>query len=245
MKKLMFAAAVAAGLAAFGDGIESANTVGYNTADFTGKTMVCVGVPFNSTGATTFKLGDFTATGFDPTSDMIQTIDPDTADGVDFYVYLDAATYGAALAGWWLDDLSEAVNDMDFDVGTGFLGAFGAQEVALTVAGEVPSDPVTMDFTGKTMVIVPNPLPRTVTLSEVTAEGFDPTGDILQTIDPDTADGVDFYVFLDEATYGAALAGWWLDDLSESAADVEILAGEALLGAFGSGTVELTFPAAL
>ncbi len=29
MKKLMFAAAVAAGLAAFGDGIESANTVGY------------------------------------------------------------------------------------------------------------------------------------------------------------------------------------------------------------------------
>ena len=42
MKKLMFAAAVAAGLAAFGDGIESANTVGYyasETAFRTGNTM--------------------------------------------------------------------------------------------------------------------------------------------------------------------------------------------------------------
>ena len=245
MKKLMFAAAVAAGLAAFGDGIESSNSVGYNIVDFSGKTMVCVGVPFNSTGATTFKLGDFTAEGFDAGSDTIQTIDPDTADGVDFYVYLDAATYGAALAGWWTDDLSESVNDTEFDVGTGFLGAFGAQGVVLTAAGEVPTSPIEMDFTGKTMVIVPNPLPRTVTLSEITAEGFDAGSDTLQTIDPDTADGVDFYVFLDEATYGAALAGWWTDDLSESAADVEIPAGEAMLGAFGSGEVVLTFPAAL
>jgi hypothetical protein len=131
MKKLMFAAAVAAGLVAFGDGIESSNSVGYNTADFTGKTMVCVGVPFNSTGKTTFKLGDYTATGFDSSSDLLQTIDPDTADGVDFYVYLDAATYGESLAGWWTDDLSEQVNDLTFDAGTGFLGAFGAQEVVL------------------------------------------------------------------------------------------------------------------
>ena len=132
MKKLMFAAAVAAGLAAFGDGIESSNSVGYNIVDFSGKTMVCVGVPFNSTGAPTFKLGDFTATGFDPTSDMIQTIDPDTADGVDFYVYLDAATYGAALAGWWLDDLSESAADVEILAGEALLGAFGSGTVELT-----------------------------------------------------------------------------------------------------------------
>ena len=41
MKKLMFAAAVAAGLVAFGDGIESANTVGYGQSDLrSGATMV-------------------------------------------------------------------------------------------------------------------------------------------------------------------------------------------------------------
>ena len=245
MKKVMFAAAVAAGLVAFGDGIESANTVGYNDADFSGKTMVCVGVPFTTVGATTFKLGDLTAEGFDAGSDLLQTIDPDTADGVDFYVYLDAATYGASLAGWWDADLTEQFNDLEFDVGTGFLGAFGAQEVVLRAAGEVSSSPIEMDFTGKTMVIVPNPLPRTVTLSEVTAEGFDAGSDLLQTIDPDTADGVDFYVYLDEATYGAALAGWWDADLAESMGDVEIPAGGAMLGAFGAGEVVLTFPAAL
>ena len=41
MKKLMFAAAVAAGFAAFGEGIESANTVGYGQSDLrNGATMV-------------------------------------------------------------------------------------------------------------------------------------------------------------------------------------------------------------
>ena len=241
----MFTAAVAAGLVAFGDGIESVNFVGYNTADFTGKTMVCVGVPFNSTGKTTFKLGDFSATGFDPNSDLLQTIDPDTADGVDLYVYLDAATFGSALAGWWDADLTESMDDTEFDVGTGFLGAFGTQEVTLTDAGEVATAPVSIDFTGKTMVIVPNPIPRTVTLSEITAEGFDANSDLVQTIDPDSADGVDLYVFLDETTYGSALAGWWDADLTEKMDDVEIAAGEAMLGAFGSGEVVLTFPAAL
>ena len=221
------------------------SNVGYNTADFEGKTMQCVGTPFFGMGASTFKLSDFTAAGFDPTSDILQTIDPDTADGVDFYVYLNPDDYGEELAGWWTDDLSEQVNDLEFDAGTGFLGAFGTGEVKITAAGEVSQAPVTMDYEGKTMVIVPNPCPRAVALSEVTAEGFDPTSDILQTIDPDTADGVDFFVYLNEDDYGKELAGWWTDDLSEQVNDTEIPAGEALLGAFGSGAVAITFPAAL
>ena len=130
MKKIMFGLAAAATIGAFG--IESANTVGYSTTDFTGKTMVCVGVPFTTVGATTFKLGDFTAEGFDANSDTIQTIDPDSADGVDFYVYLDEATYGTALAGWWTDDLSESAADVEIPVGEAMLGAFGSGEVALT-----------------------------------------------------------------------------------------------------------------
>ena len=132
MKKIMLVAAVAAGLVAVGDGLESANTVGYTTTDFTGKTMVCVGTPFTTVGATTFKLGDFTAEGFDSSSDLLQTIDPDSADGVDFYVYLDEATYGAALAGWWTDDLSESAADVEIPAGEAMLGAFGAGEVVLT-----------------------------------------------------------------------------------------------------------------
>ena len=52
MKKLMFVAAVAAGLVAFGDGIESANTVGYNTAT-SGADNNFITVPYNAVGYNT------------------------------------------------------------------------------------------------------------------------------------------------------------------------------------------------
>lgn len=52
MKKLMFVAAVAAGFAAFGDGLESNNTVGYNTAT-SGADNNFITVPFNAVGYNT------------------------------------------------------------------------------------------------------------------------------------------------------------------------------------------------
>ena len=70
MKKLMFAAAVAAGLVAFGDGIESANTVGYSSIAVTANTWYMAGVQFTdtATGASIslndFVKGDFEAKAF-------------------------------------------------------------------------------------------------------------------------------------------------------------------------------------
>ena len=244
MKKLMFTAAVAAGLVAIGDGLESSNTVGYNTADFTDKTMVCVGTPFFGVGANAkFTLANFVATGFEYGSDILQTIDPDTADTIDSFTYLDPETY-PTMAGWWYDDLSDSADDIEFDAGQGFLGAFGGMCVGLQNAGEVSNSPMTFDYSGQTMVVVPNPIPRVMTLSEITAEGFEYGSDILQTIDPDSADTVESFTYLDPDTY-PTMSGWWYDDLSDSAADVEIQPGEGMLGAFGSGCVELTFPAAV
>ena len=94
MKKIMIGFAAAAAFGVFADStLESSNIVGYSGTDFSGREMVCVGVPFTAVGdATTFKLGDFAAEGFDEYSDTIQTIDPDTAEGVDFYIYLDPTT---------------------------------------------------------------------------------------------------------------------------------------------------------
>ena len=66
MKKLMFVAAVAAGLVASGDGIESANTVGYQTTTVKANDMTMIGIQFTDTGSTdgisinSIK-GDFTA----------------------------------------------------------------------------------------------------------------------------------------------------------------------------------------
>ena len=58
MKKLMFAAAVAAGLAAFGDGIESNNTVGYQTMDLTAGKQVMKGAMFITVGDSALSLQD-------------------------------------------------------------------------------------------------------------------------------------------------------------------------------------------
>ena len=52
MKKVMFAAAVAAGLVAFGE-IESNNTVGYNTKAVDAAKFYILGVQFEATDGTT------------------------------------------------------------------------------------------------------------------------------------------------------------------------------------------------
>ena len=52
MKKLMVVAAVAAGLVASGDGIESANTVGYQTTTVKANDMTMIGIQFTDTGST-------------------------------------------------------------------------------------------------------------------------------------------------------------------------------------------------
>ena len=54
----MFAAAVAAGLVAFGDGIESNNTVGYQTMDLTAGKQVMKGAMFVTVGDAALSLQD-------------------------------------------------------------------------------------------------------------------------------------------------------------------------------------------
>ena len=66
MKKLMFVAAVAATAALWADGIESANTVGYQTTTVKANDMTMIGIQFTDTGSTdgisiNGIKGDFTA----------------------------------------------------------------------------------------------------------------------------------------------------------------------------------------
>ncbi len=66
MKKVMFGLAAAAAIAAFGDGIESANTVGYQNVTVKANDMTMIGIQFTDTGSAdgisinSIK-GDFTA----------------------------------------------------------------------------------------------------------------------------------------------------------------------------------------
>ena len=227
--------------------VESANVVGYSDADFNGETMCAIGTPFFTvgSGAATFKLGDLAAPGFDAGSDVLATIDPDTADFVESFLYLDPAVYGATLGGWWDETTSEQLDDTEFDAGQGFMGSFGACEVVVRGAGEVAMEPTSFNYEGQTMVMVPNPLPRTVKLSEISAPGFDPGSDVLANIDPDTADFVETYVYLDPVVYGDTLGGWWDESTTESMGDVDIKPGKGLMGSFGACGVSIVFPSAI
>ena len=90
MKKLMFAAALAAGLAAFGEGIESANTVGYQTTTVKANDMTMIGIQFTDTGSTDGIAingikGDFTAGPTSGEADNLMVWD--AVNGYTFYYY--------------------------------------------------------------------------------------------------------------------------------------------------------------
>ena len=101
MKKVMFAAAVAAagGLMA----IESANVVGYNTDTITAKKFNMVSVPFEGTDGKGFKLNqclsgvDLTGTASPTTADLIEIWDAATGAYEDWYYY----NAGDEYTGWW------------------------------------------------------------------------------------------------------------------------------------------------
>ena len=76
MKKLMFAATVTAGLAAFGDGIESDNTVGYTQFNLTGGKQDIAGTPFVSTGGTSFNIQGLTLSDPTDAKDWIKVYNP-------------------------------------------------------------------------------------------------------------------------------------------------------------------------
>ena len=117
MKKLMFAAAVAAGLVAFGEGIESANTVGYSTTAVAANTWYMAGVQFTDTATGTgislqdFVKGDFAATSFwDDDVALAPTIQVYGAGGYTAYYYFSDATSGSDEVTAWADGSGDAVD---------------------------------------------------------------------------------------------------------------------------------------
>ena len=143
MKKLMFTAAVAAGLAAFGDGIESANIVGYgtyNTDELRQPSFGACFIPVN--GASSYKLGDLKPTDLDPDNDTIQVINPTTLASDAVYVYMSKEVADAAaledgeeagaydeLIGWWdyvigIGEDNAKADNVNVTPGAAFLGKF-------------------------------------------------------------------------------------------------------------------------
>ena len=197
MKKLMFTAAVAAGLAAFG--IESANTVGYATQSAGANAYPTVGAMFVTPGETSFKLSSITAHNAVYRLDVIQYLNPALAkiDPNKVYTWYEDDE-APEDNGWYFyapgtDNDEEYAGDEEFPAGTAFLGNFDpANGVSLTYSGEVMTGDVTIDTqdgngTYLPYMFVVNPLPKRIQLSEITAINAVYRLDVIQTLNPAVA----------------------------------------------------------
>jgi hypothetical protein len=272
MKKLMFVAAIAA-MAGSAFCIESANTVGYMTPQLGGEyESLLYGnmfVPVSSADGS-WQLSDVTPTGMDPTGDNIQILNDDL-DAEYEITYIDAAFCALAKKdesniGWWdmndpFGDAESRLDDMTIAAGTGFLcGMYSGNDVTFTFSGEVANGAIQVtnsDGAGGTIEspIICNPTAKTITLAQIDAEGFDPTGDNIQFLNDDLEAEYEV-TYIDEAFCALAkkdtsYVGWWdmndpFGDAESRLDDLELAPGAAVLGGFYSGNeVSLTFPSAL
>ena len=186
MKKLMFAAAVAAGLAAFGDGIESANTVGYQQTGLVQNKNVILAVQFEATDGTT-KLSKLlegtTVTGVDFSEDNAwQNLAPQisviNASGVyDSFWYLNDGWYdngtpdGAYKAGWC--DGYGSIIDPDIVLGDSMWVKDRTGNGSFVVAGQVIDDDETpIVLVANKNALKSNPYPKAFDPNDADAVTF-------------------------------------------------------------------------
>ena len=228
MKKLMFAAAVAAGLAAFGDGIESANTVGYEDtamrADFSLYTPMFKDITTNTMNIQDLKpMGDNVP---DDGSIVLQTLDS-------------AGMRGDVMLSWWGDgwyDINDDTPDTYLQRGDAIWISFPDNTLSLNCAGEVSSAPVASPLCDG-FVAIGNPYPVNIDIQDlvpVASEGDVPeSGEIvIQTLD---AAGM----------RGDVMLSWWGDgwyDVNDETPATLLAPGEGIWVSANSDKLSLTWP---
>ncbi len=210
MKKVMFAAAVAAGLVAFGDGIESMNTVGYLTYESgTGIENIGAAVaPINAAGEWTCvsNVYDTTATA----DDVVMFLNPNVFD-LDAYQFL-GYTAGGASAGWVYttsdpntgDPIDEMVASFTLGKGQVTYCQPGDGFSGFTTAGQVESGTsATVAFETDGFFEFVNPFPKVTTLADL--ETFCQADDVLMVLNFNIFD-LDAYQFNGKS--GDVSQGW-------------------------------------
>ncbi len=177
MKKLMFAAAVAAGLAAFGDGIESANTVGYSSTAVAANTWYMAGVQFTDTATGTsislqdFVKGDFEAKVFwDDEMPIAPQIQIYGGSGYTPYYYFSDAADGADEVTAWANVDGDAV-DVTLNPGQALWFKNPTAACNVTFAGQVlvaGTKAITCTAGGWNMLANPYPTPLALNSEKIT-----------------------------------------------------------------------------
>lgn len=241
MKKLMFAAAVAAGLAAFGDGLESANTVGYSSTAVAANTWYMAGVQFTDTATGTgislqdFVKGDFEAKTFwDDETAIAPQVQIYGASGYTTYYYFDDAASGSDEITAWADGGGDAV-DVTLAPGSALWFKNPTAACNVTFAGQVlAAGTKEVTCTAGAWNMIANPYP---TALELNSDKIDWNVEPKTFWDDETAiapqiqvygtGGYTIYYYFDDAASGSDEITAWADGGGD-AADVTIPVGGAL-----------------
>ena len=232
MKKLMFAAALAAAMTSFAD-VSSANVVGYVSRGTEVGGNVAVGASFVSVGTKKVNLVDI---GVNPGGEgaayyctvVLQTLKTDGSTDKSYY-YIYNKRHGGSqggVAGWYFDDVGSEdklitrESGIEFEPGTGFW-VQGAGK-GLTLSGEVliSSTGVSVDTEIGGNVMVSNPYPFPVNLADI---GVNVGGEgasyyctvVAQTLKTDGSTDKSYYYIYNKRHGGSqgGVAGWYFDDV--------------------------------
>ena len=189
MKKIMFAAALAAALAATAE-IESANTVGYAAKNVTAGTYYLIGVQFNDAADATKgtidmnKLIKLSAAITPGTYDSNFVDTPEilvlkASGGYERYYYIsDATDDNDDELGYncWADSDGYELKDADkLTLGKGFWFKSPKVSGSITVAGEVTAEASKVtSFSAGNYEIIANPFPKAFSFADVTVTGITP-----------------------------------------------------------------------
>lgn len=225
------------------DGIESANTVGYQEIPAPqGASMRCP--TFRTILDASYPLSELKVVGADGMADVvIQTISSEGLWDGEYYYFTEEG-WGVP-TGWYTDAGGDQLaEDVVLPQGTALYVSSQNNDITFLVAGQVPSGAVAVPF-DQGAGQIGNCTPVAVDLADISVEGADGMADVTaQTISAEgTWDGEYFY-FTEEG-WGVT-TGWYKDAGGDQLADdVTLEPGEALYVNSANNDVTFIFPAAI
>ncbi len=243
MKKLMFAAVAGLSLSAFA-AIESSNIVGYTTTALNGdNTAKGAGACFVNVDNSDLTFGDVKVTGYSGTYEggkiYARQLDAYGVGGKKYYWWDDGE-----ILGWYDNEGEECYNEDPLPVGEGLWIYSPSVSFKLQSAGAVPKSPIEVTLRGSnTAKLVANPMPKTLTLGEITVtdgtdNGYEGGKIYARKLDQYGRGGTKYYWWDDGET-----VGWYDNEGVVSYNDVAVNPGEALWIYSPSTSYKMVFPA--
>lgn len=239
---------------AFGD-VVSSDVVGYDTFGLRGSgAAIGVGASFLPVGDEGLTLGNLSVTGYaaaDGYADFqIQAKQLDGAGrGGTTYYWCDFEEEGDVYKGWYDEDMNE-YNDLELAPGEGLWVYSPSTDFKVQSSGAVPKSSISVTLRGSGAAkMVANPMPTTLTLGQVTVDGYDSNDGYADfQIQAKKLDGAGrggtTYYFCDFEEEGDVYFGWYDEDMNDYN-DVEVAAGEGLWIYSPSTAFSVVFPSPL